>query len=85
MKNGGRKCIRKGFLIRRVGLALSDTLSIPTDRQKNGGKIEPKNGEIFWYENGDNFRTSITNLTTLSQRESDRQLNEDLNLSQGHD
>ena len=30
MKNGGRKCIRNRVLKRRVGLALSDTLSTPT-------------------------------------------------------
>ena len=47
MKNGGRKCIRNGVLKRRVGLALSDTLSTPTGGQKNGEKIKPKNGENF--------------------------------------
>ena len=47
MKNGGRKCIRNGVLKRRVGLALSDTLSTPTGGQKKGEKIKPKNGENF--------------------------------------
>ena len=47
MKNGGRKCIRNGVLKRRVGLALSDTLSNPTGGQKKGGEIKPKNGENF--------------------------------------
>ena len=84
MKNGGRKCIQKGFLERRVGLALSETISqATTGGQKNGKKIDPEKGEIFWYENGDNLSTSITN--TPSRRDSDRPLNEDLNLCQGHD
>ena len=46
MKNGGRKCIRNGVLKRRVGLAISDTLSTPTGGQKNGKKIKPKNGAV---------------------------------------
>ena len=52
MKNGGRKCIRNGVLKRRVGLALSDTLSTPTGGQKNGEKIKPKNGENFGTKTG---------------------------------
>ena len=52
MKNGGRKCIRNGVLKRRVGLALSDTLSTPTGGQKNGEKIKPKNGENFGTNTG---------------------------------
>ena len=47
MKNGGRKCIRNGVLKRRVGLALSDTLSTQTCGQKKGEKFEPQNGENF--------------------------------------
>ena len=58
MKNGGRKCVRNGVLKRRVGLALSDTLSTPNGGPKNGEKIRPKTGK-FWYKNGDNFCTSI--------------------------
>ena len=53
MKNGGRKCIRNGVLKRRVGLALSDTLSTPTGGQKNGeGKLKPQNGENFRTKKG---------------------------------
>ena len=55
MKNGGRKCIRNGVLKRRVGLALSDTLSTPTGGQKNGGKIKPKYGENFGTKTGKIF------------------------------
>ena len=55
MKNGGRKCIRNGVIKRRVGLALSDTLSTPTGGQKNGEKIKPKNGENFGTKTGKIF------------------------------
>ena len=36
--------IQNRILKRRVGLALSDTLSSPTCGQQNGEKIEPKRG-----------------------------------------
>ena len=52
MKNGGRKCIQNGVLKRRVGLALSDTLSTPTGGQKNREKNKPKNGENFGTKTG---------------------------------
>ena len=55
MKNGGRKCIRNGALKRRVGLALSDTLSTPNSEQKTGKKLNPKTGKVLEQK----FRTSI--------------------------
>ena len=61
MKNGGRKCIRNGVLKRRVGLALSDTLSTPTGGQKNGEKIKPQNGENFGTKTGKIFVPACAN------------------------
>ena len=49
-RNGMKKslsCQRNGVLKRRAGFAVSDTLSSPTEGQKNGEKIKPKNGENF--------------------------------------
>ena len=51
MKNGGRKCIRDGILKRRVGLALSDTLSTPQVGRKTARKLNQKR-EKNWYEMG---------------------------------
>ena len=52
MKNGGRKHIRNGVFKRRVGLALSDTLSTPTCGQKNGEKLNPKSVKILVQKRG---------------------------------
>ena len=59
MKNGGRKCIQNGVLKRRVGFAVSDTLSTPTCGQKNGEKIKPQNGENFGTKMGKIFKPAF--------------------------
>ena len=58
----GRKCIQNEVLKRRVGLALSDTLSplsTPTGGQKNVEKIKPKNGENFGTKMGIIFQPAF--------------------------
>ena len=59
MKNCGRKSIQNGVLKRRVGLALSDTLSTPTGGQKNGEKINPKTWENFGTRKGIIFEPAL--------------------------
>ena len=68
MKNGGRKCIRNGVLKRRVGFAVSDTLSTPTGGQKNWEKIEPQNGENFGTKTGKFFVPASLARTRLHVR-----------------